>query len=150
MGTCYRGSEEETRALNAYIKLMRAADSVTGRLARGLAQADLTTSQFGTLETLLHRGPMSQKELGRKLLKSGGNVTMVVDNLERRGLVRRERGPEDRRVCTVHLTEAGETLIRELFPPHAAAIAREMGVLSREEQEELARLCRKLGLGGDE
>lgn len=147
MGTRYRGSRAEVRALDAYIKLMRAADSVTARLAPRLAQAELTFSQFGVMEALFHLGPMSQKELARKLLKSGGNITMVVDNLERRDLVRRERGPEDRRVCTVHLTEAGEKLIRELFPGHASAIAAELSVLSPEEQEELARLCRKLGLG---
>ena len=146
MPTRYAGPEREVRALNAFIKLLRAADSVTGRLNQHLTEAGLTMSQFGTLEALLHLGPLCQKELGEKLLKSSGNVTMVVDNLERRGLVRRERDTQDRRYVTVHLTEAGEKLIRELFPRHAAAIAAEMGALSAEEQDELGRLCRKLGL----
>lgn len=148
MGSRYRGSEAETRALNAYIKLVRAAESVTGRLARCISDAGLTESQLGTLEALLHLGPLSQKDLGRKLLKSGGNVTMVVDNLERRGLVRRERRADDRRVCTVYLTSEGEALISDLFPQHAAAITRELSVLTPQEQEELGRLCRKLGRGG--
>lgn len=147
MGTRYQGPEEQVRALDCYIKLLRAADSVTARLSPLLADAGLTTSQFGTLEALLHLGPMSQKELGRKLLKSGGNMTMVLDNLERRGLVRRERGPGDRRICTIHLTPEGEALIRDLFPHHAAAIAAEMGALGLEEQAELGRLCKKLGVG---
>src|SRR5688500_14117347 len=147
MGSRHQGPEEEVRALDAYIKLMRAADSVTARLSPLLGSAGLTMSQFGSLETLYHLGPMNQKELGTRLLKSGGNMTMVLDNLERRGLVRRERTPEDRRVCTVSLTAEGEALIRDLFPHHAAAITAELSVLSPKEQTELGRLCRKLGLG---
>jgi MarR family 2-MHQ and catechol resistance regulon transcriptional repressor len=72
---------------------------------------------------------------------------MVVDNLERRGLVRRVRGTEDRRYVTVHLTEEGDRVIREAFPEHAARVADEMSRLTPEEQETLGRLCRKLGRG---
>jgi MarR family transcriptional regulator, 2-MHQ and catechol-resistance regulon repressor len=146
MPTHYRGSDDEVRALNAYIKLTRAAESVTARLAPGLEAAGLTTSQFGALEALFHLGPMCQRELGRKLLKSGGNVTLVVDNLEKRGLVRRERGRQDRRFVTVHLTEAGQQLIAAFFPRHATAVVEQMAVLTPSEQDELGRLCRKLGL----
>jgi MarR family 2-MHQ and catechol resistance regulon transcriptional repressor len=148
MPTRYGGSEEEVRALDAFIKLMRAAESVAGRLAPALAAEGLTTSQFGVLEALLHLGPMHQKTLAHKLLKTGGNITLVLDNLEKRGLVRRERDAADRRFCTVHLTEEGEALIAGLFPRHAAAIREELSVLSAEEQVELGRLCRKLGLRG--
>jgi MarR family transcriptional regulator, 2-MHQ and catechol-resistance regulon repressor len=149
MPTRYSGSESERRALDAYIKLMRASGSVTARLSRLIAEAGLTGSQFGVLEALLHLGPLCQKELGEKILKSTGNVTMVVDNLEKRGLVRRERDAEDRRYNTVHLTEEGRRLIADLFPHHAAAITSEMSALTRTEQEELGRLCRKLGLAGE-
>ncbi len=146
MGTHYKGTKEEVRALNALIKLTRAAESVGARLSGLILEAGLTESQFGALEVLYHLGPMHQRELGRKLLRSSGNVTMVVDNLEKRGLVRRQRGTEDRRVVTVHLTDEGRRLIGRVFPRHAAGVAAEMSVLSPAEQEELARLCRKLGL----
>lgn len=147
MGTRYKGTKEEVRALNAFIKLVRSADSVNARLAPALAQEALTESQFGALEALYHVGPLHQCDLGQKLLRTSGNVTMVVDNLEKRGLVRRERGQEDRRFVTVHLTDAGERLIRDIFPRHAKRIIEEMSVLSSVEQEELGRLCRKLGMG---
>jgi MarR family 2-MHQ and catechol resistance regulon transcriptional repressor len=103
-------------------------------------------SQFGTLEALLHLGPLCQCDLSKKLLKSSGNVTMVVDNLEKRGLVERQREGEDRRFVTVHLTEEGRRLISEIFPDHVTAIVDEMSILTGPEQEELGRLCRKLGL----
>jgi MarR family 2-MHQ and catechol resistance regulon transcriptional repressor len=133
------------QALDAYIKLMRAADSVTAALNRLLAECGLTISQFGTLEALFHLGPLGQTQIGSKLLKSSGNVTMVVDNLEKRGLVRRERGSADRRCVTVHLTRQGRSLISEMFPRHVAGVVRQMSALSLSEQQELARLCRRLG-----
>jgi MarR family 2-MHQ and catechol resistance regulon transcriptional repressor len=146
MACRYQGSKEEARALDAYVKLMRASESVTARLSPHVAAAGLSFSQFGALEALLHLGPLCQKELGEKLLKSSGNITLVVDNLEKRGLARRERNTGDRRYVTVHLTETGQALIADAFPRHAAAIAAEMAALEPAELDELARLCRKLGL----
>lgn len=145
MGTRHRGTAAEVRALNAYINLMRAAESVTARLQPWLDEHGLTVTQFGALEALLHLGPMCQRELGEKLLKSGGNITMVVSNLEKAGLVRRARAGRDQRFITVSLTARGRGLIRKIFPPHVAAIVRNLGALSVAEQEELRRLCRKLG-----
>jgi len=133
-------------ALDLFIKLMRAADSVGGRLQQGHASRGLTTSQFGVLESLLHLGPMCQKELGRKLLRSDSNVTTVLDNLEKRGLVTRVRSAEDRRFVEVQLTSEGRALIGAIFPEHAARVTALMSGLTQDEQRELARLCKKLGL----
>lgn len=143
-----RGSEyteSEKRALGAYTKLMRAAESVTARTNRAMANAGLTISQFGVLEALFHKGPLCQRDIGAKILKSSGNMTLVIDNLEKHGLVRRERDAQDRRYFTIHLTEAGQTLIGEVFPQVMAGIVEEMSVLEQTEQEELGRLCRMLG-----
>jgi len=120
---------------------------VVARLSHQLRDENgLTVSQFGALEALLHLGPMSQRDLGTKLLKSSGNITMVVDNLEKRDLVERRREGNDRRVVTVHLTPKGRQLIVEVFPRHATLISDELEILTPEEQETLGRLCRKLGL----
>jgi MarR family 2-MHQ and catechol resistance regulon transcriptional repressor len=146
MGTHYQGTASEVEALSAYINLIRSVDSLTGRLTL-FTQHGLTESQFGVLEALLHIGPMCQKELATKLLKSGGNITMVIDNLEKQQLVERHRDTKDRRFITVHLTDKGRALISEIFPRHAAAVAAEMGVLSGDEQLQLRNLCRKLGKG---
>jgi len=145
MPTHYRGSAREVAALDAYIKLMRAADSVTARLEPLMRTADLTIGQFGALEALLHLGPLCHRDLGWKLLRSNGNITVVVSNLVRRGLVRRTRRADDRRYVTVALTERGRRLIGGMFPRHARHIAREMSALTLSEQAELGRLCRLLG-----
>ncbi|MBN2430814.1 MAG: MarR family transcriptional regulator [Acidobacteria bacterium] len=138
-------SQEETRALSTYSKLMRAADSLLVRLQHGGTMGALTVTQFGTLELLLHKGPLPQHEICRKLLKSGGNITLVVDNLVKKGLVIRRRSTTDRRVVMVRLSAKGRQLIEELFPGHARAIAREFSILTAEEQATLGRFCRKLG-----
>jgi MarR family transcriptional regulator, 2-MHQ and catechol-resistance regulon repressor len=145
MGTRYKGQPREIRALDTFIKLMRATDSVTADLSRSLAEAGLTMGQFGVLEALLHLGPMSQSDIGAKLLRSGSNVTTVVDNLEKRNLVRRERRQDDRRVVTVSLTADGRRLIQKLFPGHARRIADLFGALSQDDQRTLGNLCRTLG-----
>jgi MarR family 2-MHQ and catechol resistance regulon transcriptional repressor len=143
----YKGSKEETAALNAYVKLMRAAESVSARVHGHLSAAGLTISQFGVMEALYHLGPLSQSEIAKKILKSTGNITMVIDNLEKRGLVKRERDQEDRRYYSIHLTPAGKKAIASIFPPHAGRIVKEMNILSGAEQETLGKLCRKLGIG---
>jgi len=146
MGTKYRGKQEEVRALNAYIKLMRASESVMNRTQQRLKEYNLTVSQFGTMECIYHLGSMCQRDVGAKILKSGGNITMVVDNLEKRDLVTRERDPDDRRFITVDLTPAGRALIEEVFPMHLAGIVDDLSVLSDVEQEQIGALCKRLGL----
>ena len=144
--TQYKGAKDEVRALSAFVKLVRAAESVSARIHRHLADAGLSVSQFGVLEAIYHLGPLSQSEIAKKVLKSTGNITLVIDNLEKRDLVMRERQEEDRRYYAVRLTTKGRKLISGTFPRHAAKIVEEMGALSNAEQEALGDLCRKLGL----
>lgn len=146
MGTHYEGSADEVRALDALIKLMRAANTVRARLESGLRDLNLTENQLGVLEALLHLGPLHPCEIGRKLLTSRANITLIVDQLARRGLVRRERERSDRRMVRVRLTAEGGRWIRDVFPSHVGDIVRALEPLDRKEQAELGRLCRKLGL----
>ncbi len=147
MGTKYKGSGREVRALNAFIKLVRASESAVAGAGEVFSSAGLTVSQFGALDALLHLGPLHQCELGEKMLKSGGNITMIVDNLEKQGLVRRSQDRKDRRFNTVRLTGKGRSLIKGLFPDVAGRITGIMDSLGAKDQIELGRLCKKLGLG---
>jgi MarR family transcriptional regulator, 2-MHQ and catechol-resistance regulon repressor len=147
MPTHFAGTEEQVRALNAFIKLTRCTEALMARLSSCGSLEGLTVSQFGVLEALLHLGPMNQSEIGSKLLRSGGNITLVIDNLEKQGLVYRQRDSTDRRLVIVSLTKKGDELIRRIFPQHLEAIVRELRVLSPKEQETLGTLCRKLGKG---
>ena len=147
MATRYRGEIKEVASLDVYIKLMRASTSVLNQVVPRLQKAGLTFSQFGVLEALYHLGPLCQKELGDKLLQSGGNITMVVNNLERQGLVVRLRDEIDKRYMVVHLTLRGTQRIQELFPLHLQDLVNAFEVLSSEELETLNDLLRKVGKG---
>jgi MarR family 2-MHQ and catechol resistance regulon transcriptional repressor len=146
MPTRYQGTDDEVRALNLFIKLMRATETLNARLQQALSEQGLTMGQLAVLEALLHLGPMHQRNLGRKLLRSDANVTTVVDNLERDGLVTRQRAQKDKRFVTVSLTASGKRLIQKVFPAHARSIAKSLAGLTPGEQEQLSALCKKLGL----
>lgn len=146
MGTHYNGSQKEQNTLNAFIKLMRATESLNNRLNHHHTKADLTVTQFGVLEALLHLGPLNQKALGEKLLKSDGNITFVIDNLEKSGWVERQENPDDRRSMLIHLTPEGKEFISSYFPKHLDRIIKEFDVLSDTELDQLAKICKKLGL----
>jgi MarR family 2-MHQ and catechol resistance regulon transcriptional repressor len=145
MPTHYSGTPQEILALNTFIKLTRSVNSLMSRLSQRGALGELTISQFGVLEALHHLGPMCQNELATKILKSSGNMTLVIDNLEKNHLVTRRRNLDDRRMITIHLTEDGEQLIQQVLPEQVAAITAEMSALTPEEQQNLGDLCRKLG-----
>jgi MarR family transcriptional regulator, 2-MHQ and catechol-resistance regulon repressor len=145
VGTRHRGSIEEINSLNAFIKLQRAAESVSSRVHSVLPDG-LTVTQFGVLESLYHLGPLCQGELAEKLLRSGGNLTLVVDNVEKAGYVVRERDPADRRFVVVKLTDKGTKFISEFFPKILQNVIREMSILSSTELLDLGRLCKKIGL----
>ena len=147
MGTHYAGTMDEVMALDVYIKLSRAAESVTHRINGHLQDHNLTISQFGALEALYHLGSMQPSQLAQKVLKSTGNMTLVIDNLNKRGLVTRARRADDRRCIDISLTEKGVALIESIFPQHVDGVVETMGALSADEQQQLAALCRKLGKG---
>lgn len=146
MKITFRGTQAESDALNAYVKLVRAAETVTQASHQHLTKVNLTISQFGVLEALYHLGPMCQRDVARKNLKSTANITTVVDNLEKRGLVERQRSCEDRRYISLHLTDEGRSLIERIFPAHVQGIVENFSALTKEEQQQMARLCKKLGM----
>lgn len=147
MGSRYAGTEEEVRALNAFINLMRAAGTLESKVHGSLVEAGLTVGQFAALEALHHLGPMRQNELAQKLLSSPGNLSTVLTNLQRRRLIRRQEDARDGRCTRVVLTDKGEKLIADVFPRHAARLVQAMRGLSPDEQVQLRGLCRKLGRG---
>jgi MarR family transcriptional regulator, 2-MHQ and catechol-resistance regulon repressor len=145
MPTHYEGDPKAVLALDTFIKFTRAANAFEARLFQSATIGDLTPSQFGVLETLYHLGPLCQGELSTKLLSSTGNMTLILDNLEKRSLVKRTRDSQDRRQVTIHLTPEGTEVIARVFPCVVERIVAEFSVLTSDEQKALGDLCRILG-----
>lgn len=140
-------SADENRALDLWVKLARAYAVFNKEAISHIRSVGLTPTQFAVLECLGHRGEMTLGALSEKMLMSCGNMTMVVQNLEKEGLVERVRSAEDRRVVHVDLTSLGQQRFEAIFPGHAMHIHQQAQVLSVAEQEQLATLLKKLGLG---
>ena len=147
MGTHFKGSKREVAALNTFITLRRASDTLTYKFKLSLDKYNLSEGQFAVLDALYHLGSLSQKNLGRKLLKSGGNITMVIDNLEKSDYVLRKRSKEDRRFFMIELTPRGKKKIEETLPAQVELITNMLNTLKKTEQKELQKLCKKLGRG---
>jgi MarR family 2-MHQ and catechol resistance regulon transcriptional repressor len=137
------------RALDLFVKLQRASRAVFAAVEPSITAGGLTPTQFGVLEALLHKGPLSHGELKVKVLTSAANLTDVIDKLQARGLITRRRESGDARRICVALTTSGDALIRARFPDHAAQIQGVMAALAPEEQRTLATLLRKLGLAAE-
>jgi len=132
-------------ALSLWVKLARAHATFGHLTAANIQTFNLTPAQFGVLECLGHLGSMLIGDLTKKHLVSGGNMTVVVDNLEKEGIVRRSVSKKDRRAFYVHLTPKGKLLFNRIFIQHAEYVAKLASVLTETEQTELGSLLKKLG-----
>lgn len=138
-------SDDEEASLRLWIALARCYGTFARAVAAKVSEYGLTTPQFGVLEALHHLGRLTLGELADKLLVTGGNITYVMDKLEERGLVVRERCGEDRRVVWARLTEKGQSLVADVFPGHARFIHELTQALEPEERQRLRVLLKKLG-----
>jgi MarR family 2-MHQ and catechol resistance regulon transcriptional repressor len=133
-------------ALTMWVKLVRASTTFGRLTGKDIERYGLTQPQFGVLEILGHLGPMTTGGVSRKMLVTGGCVTVILDNLEKEGLIERTRSSEDRRVVEVQLTSKGNALFKEIFHQHAQRVSELASVLTEDEQAQLSDLLRKLGL----
>jgi MarR family 2-MHQ and catechol resistance regulon transcriptional repressor len=106
----------------------------------------LGDSEFRVLEVLLHKGPLPVNTIGPKVWLTPGSISVAVDRLEKKELVKRQT-TDDRRVRLVELTPKGRALIARTFRIHAAAMEEAAVALTKEERLMLLRLLKKLGKG---
>ncbi len=137
---------ETARALKLWVVLARACAAVARGIEADIARHGLTTTEFGIIEALHHKGPLLLGDIQRKVLVTSGGITYLVDRLVAKGLVTREPSPHDRRARYAVLTPAGKQLIESIFPEHAEFLTRTMATLSAQEQSQATTMLRKLGL----
>ncbi|NDV61965.1 MarR family transcriptional regulator [Puniceicoccales bacterium CK1056] len=129
-----------------FLLFWKASYSVMQYDEASVARAGFSSlSDFAVLEVLLHKGSLPVNIIGEKVLLTSGSITTAVQRLEKKGLVRRERGAEDGRVVLVHLTESGRNRIEEAFALHAADLDQLFEAFDESERESFAALTRKIG-----
>jgi MarR family 2-MHQ and catechol resistance regulon transcriptional repressor len=147
MKTADTKSKTDTSGIHLWLVLWKAFRSLEAHAHRHIAGLELCLSDFGVLEALLHKGPLTVKELGAKVMLTSGSMTAALDRLGRRGLVERKEDDVDRRVRVVRLTEAGTELIRGAFEEHKQAMERAVAGVGEADREALILSLRRVGLG---
>jgi len=113
---------------------------------QSIVNAGLCLTDFGALEALLHKGPLTITQIQEKLLLATGSMTAAIDRLEKLGLVVRRSSATDRRARVVHLTREGRRVAAAHYEKHARDLEGLMSVLSEKEKQRLYQSLKKLGL----
>jgi MarR family 2-MHQ and catechol resistance regulon transcriptional repressor len=138
-------SQNKDDSLHLFIALSRASQWVNAHADKDIRSHGLNRTEFGVLELLYHKGAQPIQQIGGKVLMSSGNITYVVDKLEKKKLVARRACVEDRRQVFAEITEAGKQWIEDVFPKHTLALESALGGLNAEEKKVAAQLLKKLG-----
>lgn len=146
MGTKFKGSTDEKLALDCFIKLFRASEVVKNNSTRIVNEKGFSDGQFFVLDVLYHLGDMSQKLLSEKIMRTEGNLTMIISNLLKRKLIKKIRSKDDGRVFIISITDNGKLQYEKSFPFFLEAVKNDFSILTKEEKIFLQNVCKKLGM----
>jgi DNA-binding MarR family transcriptional regulator len=137
---------DDHRALRLWLRLLTCTQLIEGQVRSRLRERFATTLPRFDLMSQLERYPAGLKmnELSRRMMVTGGNITGIVDQLAKEGMVERLADPSDRRALRVRLTSAGERAFAEMAHAHEEWIVATLAGLSRREHAELFRLLAKV------
>ena len=128
-----------------YLGLWRTYDRLRAIEDELFSGYELTAQQYNVLRLLKAARPDSVPTLtlADRLVSRAPDITRMIDRLEHRGLVTREKQPGDRRVVRVRITDAGVKLVNDIAGPLAACHARQLGHLKEDELKHLSKLLRE-------
>ena len=126
----------------AFLNLWRTYDRLRMVEDELFARHDLTAQQYNVLRLLRseHPGVLPTLTLAGRLVSRAPDITRMLDKLEERGLVRRERSAANRRTVFIGITPAGLKLLRELDAPVRECHTRQLGHLKRSELRQIVEL----------
>jgi DNA-binding MarR family transcriptional regulator len=127
-----------------WVALVRAHNAVERALSKALRPLALKTAHLDILLNVFRFPGLSQQELARKLLIGRSNITMLLPQLERRGLITRTADSSDKRVWRLDLTEPGLALTRQAIDIHVALIEKVMATSSEAECDVVGDAMRKV------
>jgi MarR family 2-MHQ and catechol resistance regulon transcriptional repressor len=132
-------------SLELFIVLARANEWVTAHAYQDIRRHGLNPTEFAVIELLYHKGKQPLQQIGEKILMTSGNITYVIDKLEKKGYVCRKASPEDRRVIYAEITDQGRVFLDGVFPNHKEVIQQAVGGLTPNERQQVIQLLKKLG-----
>jgi MarR family 2-MHQ and catechol resistance regulon transcriptional repressor len=143
-------NQNQDDSLDLFIALQRATEWINAHADRDIKHYALNRTEFGVLELLFHKGSQPLQRIGGKVLMSSGNITYVMDKLEKKELVKRKASLEDRRLIYAEITDKGKQFIEEVFPKHMEVIDKAVNGLTHQEKQTVSQLLKKLGKYAEE
>ena len=135
--------KENELDLSTLVVFTRAENTIHRIEYQTIKQSGLTPAQFGVLEALYNKGDLRICELIEKILTTSGNITVVIKNLEKEGLIEKKPDPNDKRSCIISLTEEGKKIIENILPDHIKNIKGIFEILTDEEKNTLKTILKK-------
>ncbi len=136
--------ERTDKSMRTIVKLERLRLKIHNNTVNYLSEYNLTFNQFKVLEVLYHRGNLNIGSITKLTMSTPGNITVVIRNLKRDGLITSIKLPQDRRNSILTLTEEGKLLIEKVFPDHAKKLYKLLSVLDEQELDNLYKLLDKV------
>ena len=138
----FRAHADQHASLRLWLRLLSCTTRVEDKIRQKLRESfDITLPRFDLMAQLeRHHDGLIMGELSRRMMVTGGNITTIVDQLEKEKLVVREVGVNDRRSFTVKLTQAGRDAFAAMAIAHEGWVADLFEGLSVNQQTELHTL----------
>ncbi|QKQ30909.1 MarR family transcriptional regulator [Staphylococcus saprophyticus] len=131
-------------SLNTFVGLNRTLDHLMKIVKTDVQRYGLNVTEFAVMELLYNKGDQPIQRIGNRVLIASSSITYVVDKLEEKGCIVRQRNEKDKRVTNASLTDKGRSLMDEIFPDHASTLESTFSVLTDEEITVLQTTLKKL------
>lgn len=131
-------------SLNTFVGLNRTLDHLMKIVKTDVQLYGLNVTEFAVMELLYNKGDQPIQRIGNRVLIASSSITYVVDKLEEKGCVVRQRNEKDKRVTNASLTDKGRSMMDEIFPDHASTLESTFSVLTDEEITVLQTALKKL------
>lgn len=131
-------------SMKTWMQVFRTYNKIRAKELVYIQSFDLTMHQFQVLEVLYHKGDLNIGSITKLTMSTPGNITVVVKNLKRDGLIVSLQDENDRRASILSITQKGKDIIEKLFPQHAKNFEEYFKVLDKQELETLYTLLKKV------
>lgn len=143
----YQGDQQSQIDLRLLRIWAKATKVLFDNIRKDIERYGIRPEHFMIIELLYSKGPQTVQVISEKFSIPSGSITYVVNKLEKKGLVKRQPCPSDRRSSYVVLTEQGTDFLDDMFPQFVETISKNLSFVSNEEKELLTELIKKIGLG---
>lgn len=135
----------DKKELQIFIGMSRALNEINRENNKIYTKYGLTMAQFGVLEALYHKGPLTVGQVQEKILSTSGTIPVIVKNLEKNGFITRRQDEKDKRKVILTITGKGRDLMDKVYPLNEETIISKMNIWTQEEQIQLVKLMKKFG-----